>query len=93
MSGDAKQKIRGFIAGLLEGHAGNTDFSDSESLFQSGRLDSMSAVELVTFLEMEFGVDFANVDFDIAMFDSVDLIEGFVAPMPRPAAGGMSARR
>ena len=49
-----------------------------QSLFLSGWLDSISAVDLVEFLERRFGVDFTRIDFDIALLDSIDAIAGLV---------------
>ena len=43
----------------------------------SGRLDSLSQVELVVFLEREFGLDFTDTDFE--QIDSVDAIEGLIS--------------
>jgi acyl carrier protein len=46
-------------------------FSDSESLFFSGRLDSLDALETIVFLESEYGIDLAKNGFDITLIDSV----------------------
>ena len=62
-SGD-RIKIRAFVATLLEEHDDRAPFADGESLIQAGRLDSLAAVTLVSFLESGFGVDFARIEFD-----------------------------
>jgi acyl carrier protein len=72
-----KTKVRGFIDNLLRERDDTVGFSDSESLFESGRLESLAAVEVVVFLEEEFGVDFSKIDFQIDLIDSVDLITNF----------------
>ncbi len=56
---------------LLRDHDDVAPFGDSESLIKAGRLDSLSVVKLVTFLESDFGVDFTRVEFDPERFDSV----------------------
>lgn len=56
---------------LLRDHDDVAPFGDSESLIKEGRLDSLSVVKLVTFLESDFGVDFTKVEFDPERFDSV----------------------
>ena len=63
--------IRKFVAGLLEEHDDRAPFTDTDSLVGSGRLDSLSVVKLVTFLESDFAVDFSEVKFDPQRLDSV----------------------
>jgi len=72
-----RTKVRGFIDNLLRERDDIAGFSDSQSLFASGRLESLAAVEVVVFLEEEFGVDFSKIDFQIDRIDSVDLIANF----------------
>ena len=49
---------------LLRERDDTTGFEDTESLFASGRLESLAAVQLVAFLEEQFGIDFSNLDFE-----------------------------
>jgi acyl carrier protein len=44
----------------------------------SGRLDSFSMMMFVMFLEKEFGIDFAALDFDVNLIDSLNEIELFI---------------
>ena len=59
-----------FSRRLLRKHDSGV-FSDSESLFFSGRLDSLDALETIVFLESEYGIDLAKNGFDITLIDSV----------------------
>ena len=68
-----RTKVTDFVRELLVKKDDTDSLADSESLFMSGRLDSLAKVELVVFLEQEFGLDFADVDFE--QIDSVDTIE------------------
>jgi acyl carrier protein len=43
-------------------------------LLFSGRLQSVDAVEIVVFLEENFGIDFARIGFDKERIDSIDAI-------------------
>jgi acyl carrier protein len=79
---DAKQ-IRQFVEELLRGKGDVEPFGDSESLILSGRLASLDAVEIVMFLENRFGLDFAEIGFDQAQIDSVQLIQGLVQAYAR----------
>jgi acyl carrier protein len=59
---------------LLRERDDTAGFEDTESLFASGRLESLAAVQLVAFLEEQFAIDFSNLDFEIDRIDSIDLI-------------------
>ena len=69
-----KADVRTFVQNLLVAN-GNTDrLADDESLIFSGRLQSIDAVEIVVFLEENFGIDFAEIGFDQEQIDSIDAI-------------------
>jgi methoxymalonate biosynthesis acyl carrier protein len=70
----AKQQVSGFVTQYL-----NTDTVDPEvDLFATGMVNSLFAMQLVLFVEKEFGVVVANEDLDYANFRSVEAITGFV---------------
>jgi acyl carrier protein len=75
---DRKSSIRKFLQDLLEDRGDNHELNDGSSLFLSGRLQSLDAVEVVMFLEEKFGVDFAVIGFDQAKIDSVDEINSLL---------------
>jgi acyl carrier protein len=70
---DHKSKIRQFLQHLLAHKGDRRPFGDSDSLLLSGRLQSVDAVELVVFLEEQWGIDF-----DESHIDSVDAIHALV---------------
>jgi len=76
---ETRQRIRTFIAALLneKGDAGKV--GDTDSLLLSGRLQSIDAVEIALFLEREFGIDFAEIGFDETQIDSIERIASLVA--------------
>jgi acyl carrier protein len=74
-----RQTIRFLLTELAQDSGHNFTFSDSESLFLSGKLDSLAAVKLVMTLESKFQVDVDGASFDISSFDSVEQILGQVA--------------
>jgi acyl carrier protein len=80
----SRARVRAFIRELLGTRGDDGSLDDSESLFVSGRLESIAAVELVCFMENEFGIDFVDMEFDISIIDSIDRIESL--------AGGRSTR-
>jgi acyl carrier protein len=78
MSLDVKKEVREFLQGLLAKLGDKKEFADGDSLFLSGRLDSFSMMQLVMHLEEIYGIDFSDINFEMALFDSVDAITNFV---------------
>jgi acyl carrier protein len=68
------------IIALLRQVAGKPiDPSPSESLFESGLLDSFTLTDLVGALEGEFAIRIPDSDLSPRKFDTVDRIEAYVA--------------
>jgi len=78
MTPSEQQKLRQFLRERLDEAGDAGDLRDLDSLFVSGRLDSLTMTRLVLFLEDSFGVDFGAVDFDLELIDSVDAIRALV---------------
>jgi acyl carrier protein len=74
----AQETISAFIRHLLKEHNYDDEVATSESLILSGLLDSLAVIHIVVFLEEQFSIDFSDVYFDQASFDSIDLILDFV---------------
>ena len=72
-----RELVRNFVRDCLVAHNDEEDLDDGESLFLSGRLDSLSVTKLVVFLEDSFKVDFGSHPFDVAELDSVEQIVQF----------------
>jgi acyl carrier protein len=67
-------EIHEFVQGLLTGNGDEKPLTDSDSLFDSGRLQSIEAIEIVLYLEQNFGIDFAKIGFDREQLDSIEAI-------------------
>lgn len=78
MDNNMNVKLREFLKESLNDAGDRQDFADDSSLFVSGRLDSLSMTKLVMFLEEAFEIDFANVDFDVDLIDSLNDLRAFV---------------
>ncbi len=78
MNNDNKSKLREFLKKTLEEHSDHDDLADHDSLFDSGRLDSLAILTLIVYLEKTFQINFADVDFDVDLIDSVNDIESFI---------------
>lgn len=76
--------ISNFIYKLLRDHDYDDKVTTSESLILSGLLDSLAVIHIVVFLEEQYGIDFSDVYFDQASFDTIDQILDFVKINRRP---------
>ncbi len=74
-NGDARAAIRGW---LQENVTGGRDVANDEPLIDNGVMTSLQTVELVTFLEDEFGIMVEDEEFDEVNFGSVDAIATLV---------------
>ncbi|HEV2744252.1 MAG TPA: acyl carrier protein [Rubrobacter sp.] len=72
---DARAAIRGW---LQENVTGGRDVANDELLIENGVMTSLQTVELVTFLEDEFGITVEDDEFDEENFGSVDAIAALV---------------
>jgi acyl carrier protein len=69
-----KAEIRKFVHNLLTTNGDAEPLADQDSLLLSGRLQSINAVEIVVFLEENFGIDFTEIGFDQEQIDSINAI-------------------
>jgi acyl carrier protein len=79
MPTSARAKIREFIRDSFLFREDREAVSDDESLLEAGLIDSTGILELVAFLESEFGVAIADADIVPENLDSVERIDAFVA--------------
>jgi acyl carrier protein len=75
---DNKIAIREFLKSLLIRKGDNLPFGDESPLLTSGRLQSVDAVEIAVYLEEQFGVDFAEIGFDLERIEGVDAIAALI---------------
>jgi len=67
-------KIRAFLAR----HIQNIELQDEDDIFALGFVNSLFAMQLVLFVENEFGVTIENEDLDIDNFRSIKAIAGLI---------------
>ena len=75
---EEKKKVTEFVRGLVAAKGIVRDFSDEEVLVTGGLLDSMDVLTIVLFLEENYALDFAVIDFDPEKFDTIDGIYSMV---------------
>ncbi|MBD3380397.1 MAG: acyl carrier protein [Candidatus Omnitrophica bacterium] len=76
MAHDMENKIREFIS--LRFMRGKGTVSDSESLFSSGIVDSLKLMELIAFVEKEYGISVNMNEVTVNNFDSINSICGLI---------------
>jgi acyl carrier protein len=82
---EIRQRIHDYI--VTNFLFGTADVDNSESLLDSGVVDSMGVLELVLFLEEELGVVVADEEVRPESFDTVDALTAFViSRLEAPAA-------
>jgi len=69
-----KETVRSFILSSIT----ITDWDDDADLFESGIVNSLFAVQLMTFVEKTFGIEVGMDDLDMANFKSLNATTAFV---------------
>ena len=73
-----KEKVKAYILEEFANEAETGPLADSTPLLSSGIIDSISALQLVEFLENTFGFEFQAHEVDQDNLDSLDKINDFV---------------
>ena len=71
---EIKQAVRGFILSSVAIPGLDAD----DELFESGIINSLFAVQLMTFIEKTFGIEVGTDDLDIENFKSLNATTAFV---------------
>ena len=79
---DIKQKIREFLKRYLRNH----ELKDDDDIFGLGFVNSLIAMQLVTFVESEFGITIDNDDLDFENFKSIAAITELIGRKALSAA-------
>lgn len=66
-----KEKIKEFLSRFMRNH----DLKDHEDVFALGFINSLVALQLVQFLEKEFGVQIEDEDLDLDNFRSLNSMD------------------
>jgi acyl carrier protein len=72
---DIKQRTKAFLFRYVR----TRTLGDADDFFASGLVSSLFAMQLVLFVEKEFGIKVANEDLDLKNFRTVEAISNFVA--------------
>ena len=72
---DTRLKIKEFLSRFFKSH----DLQPGEDIFALGFVNSLLAMQLVAFVEKEFGIAVEDADLDLDNFRSIDAIATLVA--------------
>jgi acyl carrier protein len=87
MDMNIQSRVRDHVMQRLQMKGDTGEVGDDDSLFASGRLDSLDAVETIIFVEAEYGLEFSEIDFDLTRLDSISAITRLVARQQVPSRG------
>ena len=77
MSEPIRTKVRAFLVERFPAMAARK-VGDSDSLLDSGIIDSLGILDLATFVEREFGVTLTDEELVPENFDSLDALSSFL---------------
>lgn len=78
---ERKAKIRQFLTRFFR----NREIGDDEDIFALGFVNSLLAMQLVQFLEKEFGISIGDEDLDLDNFRTIDAMDALVERKSEPA--------
>ena len=81
-----EQRIRSYIAANVLYSDGEFSHPDQASFLQEGIIDSLGVMELVEFVQKDFGVKVEQQEVTPDNFDSVEKLAGFVRRKLQPRA-------
>ena len=79
---DRKVKIKEFLSRFFRQH----ELRDDEDIFALGFVNSLLAMQLVSFIEKEFAVTVEDDDLDLDNFRTVDNIDALIERKLNPEA-------
>jgi methoxymalonate biosynthesis acyl carrier protein len=73
-----EEEIRTEIRSFLAKHIRNANIEDGDDLFTSGLVNSLFAMELVSFVEKTFKIRVANKDLNLNNFKTISAITDLI---------------
>jgi len=76
---ETEQKIKEAISRFILDSINLRDLKEDDHLFETGIVNSLFAVQLMTFIEKTFAIEIGSDDLDIENFKSLNAMTAFVA--------------
>lgn len=70
-----KNKVNDFLKRFI----GNREIGDDDNIFEMGLVNSLFAMQLVTFIESEFNLSVTNEELDIDNFSTINSMTTFIS--------------
>lgn len=70
--------IKNQISSFIEANTGEENIDENENIFETGLVNSLFAIELITFIERTFGFKVTIQDLDLERFSSISRINDFI---------------
>ena len=80
------QRIKDRLHGFLQSSFENREIGEDEDIFSQGFGNSLFAMQLVEFIEVEFNLEIDNDDLDLDNFRTVNRISALVSRKVHAAA-------
>jgi methoxymalonate biosynthesis acyl carrier protein len=77
------EQIKETITAFLTRHVPMNGLSDDDSIFQTKAVNSLFAMQLVLFVEKEFGIQIENEDLELSNFESINALTRLVTKKTR----------
>ena len=71
---DKKETVKKFLSRFFKKH----ELADDEDIFELGFVNSLFSMQLVLFIEKEFGIVIDNRDLDLDNFRTINSIAGLI---------------
>jgi acyl carrier protein len=91
MKNSIEADVRKFIAENFLFRDNADSLSGSDSLLESGVIDSTGVMELVWFLEERFGLEVSDSEVAPGNFDTIDGLVAFVSEKTKVLSGGLAS--
>jgi methoxymalonate biosynthesis acyl carrier protein len=72
-------QIKPKVVDFMARHVPLDDLADDDSIFQTRAVNSLFAMQLVLFVEKEFGIQVENEDLELSNFESINAVTRLVA--------------
>ncbi|MBL3658738.1 acyl carrier protein [Fulvivirga sediminis] len=75
---EVNPEINNQIVAFISAHTGVNEIDQHENIFESGLVNSLFAIELMTYIERKFNIKVTIQDLSLDTFSTVSKINGFV---------------
>ena len=75
---EVKDDIKSQVTAFIEANTGEENIDENENIFESGLVNSLFAIELITFIERQFGFKVTIQDLNLEKFSSISRIHDFI---------------